>query len=119
MSTSIQEQDLIQTIKHLEQRISDLERQQRTIASSNSAVVQSPNQASTINLLNTNPFIILADPLGTPNARGLELSQNKISLQGSNATGDIQGPNMDITWDSWSGQINFPDVDVYIGSRLI
>lgn len=32
MSTSIQEQDLIQTIKHLEQRISDLERQQRTIA---------------------------------------------------------------------------------------
>lgn len=32
MSTSIQEQDLIQTIKQLEQRISDLERQQRTIA---------------------------------------------------------------------------------------
>jgi hypothetical protein len=31
MSTSIQEQDLIQTIKQLEQRISDLERQQRTI----------------------------------------------------------------------------------------
>ena len=32
MSTSIQEQDLIQTIKDLQQRISDLERQQRTIA---------------------------------------------------------------------------------------
>jgi hypothetical protein len=32
MSTSIQEQDLIQTIKQLEQRISDLERQQRTIS---------------------------------------------------------------------------------------
>ena len=31
MSTNIQEQDLIQTIKKLEQRINDLERQQRTI----------------------------------------------------------------------------------------
>jgi hypothetical protein len=31
MSTSIQEQDLIQTIKQLEQRVNDLERQQRTI----------------------------------------------------------------------------------------
>jgi len=32
MSTSIQEQDLIQTIKDLQQRVNDLERQQRTIA---------------------------------------------------------------------------------------
>ena len=32
MSTSIQEQDLIQTIKQLEQRLSDVERQQRAIA---------------------------------------------------------------------------------------
>jgi hypothetical protein len=32
MSTSIQEQDLIQTIKQLEQRVNDLERQQRTIS---------------------------------------------------------------------------------------
>ena len=31
MSTNIQEQDLIQTIKKLEQRINDLERQQRSI----------------------------------------------------------------------------------------
>jgi hypothetical protein len=31
MSTSIQEQDLIQTIKDLQQRVNDLERQQRTI----------------------------------------------------------------------------------------
>lgn len=31
MSTSIQEQDLIQTIKQLEQRISDLERQQKSM----------------------------------------------------------------------------------------
>jgi len=31
MSTSIQEQNLIQTIKELQQRVSDLERQQRTI----------------------------------------------------------------------------------------
>lgn len=31
MSTNIQEQDLIQKIKQLEQRINDLERQQRTI----------------------------------------------------------------------------------------
>lgn len=31
MSTSIQEQDLIQTIKQLEQRINDLERQQRSL----------------------------------------------------------------------------------------
>jgi hypothetical protein len=119
MSTSIQEQDLIQTIKQLEQRISDLERQQRTIGSSGGAVSQSPNQASTINMLNTNPFIILADPLGTPNGRGLELGQDKISLQGSNGSGDIQGPPMDITWDSWAGRINFPAVDVYIGGRLI
>jgi len=34
MSTSIQEQDLIQEIKDLKQRLSDLERQQRTIGSS-------------------------------------------------------------------------------------
>lgn len=115
MSTSIQEQDLIQTIKHLEQRVNDLERQQRTIGSSGSALAQSPNQASTINLLNTNPFIILADPVGTPNARGLQLEHDKISLQGSNGAGDIQGPNMDITWDSWSLQINFPSVALYRG----
>jgi type II secretory pathway pseudopilin PulG len=31
MSTSIQEQDLIQKIKELEQRLADIERQQRTI----------------------------------------------------------------------------------------
>jgi hypothetical protein len=31
MSTSIQEQDLVQTIKELQQRVNDLERQQRTI----------------------------------------------------------------------------------------
>ena len=31
MSTSIQEQDLVQKIKQLEQRVNDLERQQRTI----------------------------------------------------------------------------------------
>jgi hypothetical protein len=31
MSTSIQEQDLIQRIKELEQRLADIERQQRTI----------------------------------------------------------------------------------------
>lgn len=33
MSTSIQEKDFIQTIKELQQRVTDLERQQRTIAS--------------------------------------------------------------------------------------
>lgn len=38
MSTSIQEQDLIQTIKELQQRISDLERQQRTIAIDTSGI---------------------------------------------------------------------------------
>jgi hypothetical protein len=31
MSTSIQEQDLIQKIKELEQRLSDLERRQRSV----------------------------------------------------------------------------------------
>jgi hypothetical protein len=104
MSTSIQEQDLIQTIKQLEQRISDLERQQRAIGSNTGTTVTGPNSV-----------IGISDIVGTPNARGIEIYKDKISLQGSNGAGDIQGPPMDITWDSWSLQINFPSVRLYRG----
>jgi hypothetical protein len=51
MSTSIQEQDLIQTIKQLEQRISDLERQQRSLG--NNFVSTDPNIPPSINVLDT------------------------------------------------------------------
>jgi hypothetical protein len=48
MSTSIQEQDLIQTIKELKQRVSDLERQQRTLG--NNFVQTDPNIPPSINI---------------------------------------------------------------------
>ena len=104
MSTSIQEQDLIQKIKELEQRLSDVERQQRAIGSNSGATVTGPNSV-----------IGISDIVGTPNARGIEIYKDKIRLTGSNGAGDIQGPDMDILWDSWSLQINFPSVRLYRG----
>ena len=105
MSTSIEEQGLIQIIKQLEQRVSDLERQQRTLGSNSGVTVTGPNS-----------IIQIADTIGTPNARGIEISKNKIRLTGSNPGGDIDGPDMDITWDSWTNQINFPEVALYRGT---
>jgi hypothetical protein len=76
MSTSIQEQDLIQTIKQLEQRISDLERQQRTIGSDGGSVVTNPNST-----------IYLSDFAFTPNGKAMELTKDGIIFYLNDPTG--------------------------------
>ena len=53
MSTSIQEQDLIQTIKQLEQRIADMERQQRTIKDNNPQLSIAQGQPVLVNITNS------------------------------------------------------------------
>jgi hypothetical protein len=94
MSTSIQEQDLIQTIKHLEQRISDLERQQRTIATTTGASVNGDDVAVGLPVLGAN-------------SKGIEIRKDLIRLYTNNPSGDITA-QMDITWDSWTNVINIP-----------
>lgn len=94
MSTSIQEQDLIQTIKQLEQRLSDLERQQRAIATTTGVSVNGDT-------------IGLGGAITGPNAEGIEISNNRIRLITNNPGGDIAG-QLDITWDAWLGEINIP-----------
>ncbi len=100
MSTSIQEQDLIQEIKDLKQRISDLERQQRTIAKSTGVSI-------------VGDAISVGGGFG-PSASGIEIRDDLIRLYTNNPSGDITG-QMDILWDSWSLQINFPSVALYRG----
>jgi hypothetical protein len=94
MSTSIQEQDLIQTIKELQQRISDLERQQRTIATSTGVNVKGDT-------------IGLGGAITGPNAKGMELAKDYIRLFTNNPAGDITA-QIDITWDAWLGSVTIP-----------
>ena len=101
MSTSIQEQDLIQTIKQLEQRISDLERQQRTIATTTGVSVNGDT-------------IGIGGAITGPNASGIEIRKDLIRLYTNNPSGDTTG-QIDITWDSWNLQLNFPSVALYRG----
>jgi hypothetical protein len=108
MSTSIQEQDLIQEIKDLKQRISDLERQQRQIGSDGGSVVTNPNST-----------VYLSDPAFTPNGKGIEITKDGITFYLNNSTGlttsdfDIQafynpsGPSiLDIDGDLQVGTAN-------------
>ena len=100
MSTSIQEQDLIQTIKQLEQRLSDVERQQRAIATSTGVSL-------------AGSAIAVGGGFG-PSASGIEIREDLIRLYTNSPSGDITG-QMDILWDSWSLQINLPSVRLYRG----
>jgi hypothetical protein len=105
MSTSIQEQDLIQTIKDLQQRISDLERQQRTIATNTGANVAGDN-------------VSVGEPVLGPNASGIEIRKDLIRLYTNNPSGDITA-QMDITWDSWTNVINIPFLTALQAQQIV
>ena len=106
MSTSIQEQDLIQTIKQLEQRISDLERQQRNLGSNveNTAFIDGFG------------FVSLSIPAGPPplptGESGIEITPTGIRLLGRNPAGNANA-DIDVNWDAWDEKFLMP-TNVYI-----
>jgi hypothetical protein len=86
MSTSIQEQDLIQTIKQLEQRISDLERQQRAIGTNFGNVFLETNQ-------------LRIGQYDTPGGDSITIQSDVISLGTQNSGGDITS-TIELNWDA-------------------
>jgi hypothetical protein len=97
MSTSIQEQDLVQTIKELQQRVNNLERQQRTIG----GWKITPSSIQTGNY-NTNGTRYLGD-------NGLSVS-DKFRV-------DDEG-NMNATNATVTGSFIVPPTDQYTGSFI-
>ena len=96
MSTLIENEDFVQIIKDLKQRVSDLERQQRTIGTSTGVLVNGDT-------------IGLGGAITGNNAKGLNIRKDLIRLFTNNPSGDITA-QMDITWDSWLGTINIPNL---------
>jgi hypothetical protein len=96
MSTSIQEQDLIQTIKQLEQRISDLERQQRNLSNGFASIGFSPVSLS-----------LPAGPAPLPNgASGIDIYPHKVELKGRNFDGSSEF-NMGFSWNAENNTLEF------------
>ena len=102
MSTSIQEQDLIQTIKQLEQRISDLERQQRNLGSN---IENTPR--AFIEGLGYVALSIpdgMASPFPTGEA-GIEITPTGIRLLGRKPGDPSVTVDIDLQWNSWDNII--------------
>jgi hypothetical protein len=100
MSTSIQEQDLIQKIKQLEQRISDLERQQRNFGSNieNTAFIDGLG------------YIVLSLPDGMSSPyptgeSGIEITPTGIRLFGRKPGDPSITVDIDLQWNSWNNII--------------
>lgn len=106
MSTSIEIETLLTTIKQLEVRISDLERQQRTIGNDIGTSFSSGS-------LSTGPVL-------GPNAKGIDIDKNKIRFYTNSPDGTITH-SFDLTWSAYYYNVIAPgtwyfDQDIIISN---